>query len=186
MATVFRAKESQEYDTALQHFNELIKAKVETTPIMIEDNSDLYRTSYVFERGNWRVKGKVVTPDVPKIMNPRPANAPKNRLGLAMWLTDKSNPLTSRTMVNRLWEQLFGHGIVESLEDFGTQGISPTHQQLLDHLSWQFMNDDNWSIKKMLRMMALSATYKQQSTATKDLVKKIEQFICMPVVRVCD
>jgi len=160
------------YEMALKQFNELIKAKVQTTPIMMENNNDLFRPSYVFERGNWRVKGKEVTPDVPKTMNPMPVGAPKNRLGLAMWITDKKNPLTSRTIVNRLWEQLFGHGIVETLEDFGTQGSSPTHRELLDHLSWKFMNDDNWSIKKILKEMLMSATYKQQSIAPQELIKK--------------
>ena len=82
-----------------------------------------------------------------------PANAPKNRMGLAMWLTDKKNPLVARTLVNRLWEQLFGTGIAETLEDMGTQGIPPTHQELMDHLSWKLMNDFNWSVKKLLKEM---------------------------------
>jgi hypothetical protein len=97
---------------------------------------------------------------------------PKNRLGLAMWLTDKKNPLVARTMVNRLWEQLFGYGLAETLEDLGTQGIPPTHKELLDHLSWQFMNDFNWSIKKLLKEMVLSATYRQSSKVNEELLKK--------------
>jgi Protein of unknown function (DUF1553) len=101
-----------------------------------------------------------------------PANAPKNRLGLAMWLTDKKNPLTARTMVNRLWEQLFGYGLAETLEDLGTQGIPPTHKELLDHLSWKFMNDFNWSLKKLLKEMVLSATYRQDSKVNEELLRK--------------
>jgi hypothetical protein len=89
-----------------------------------------------------------------------------------MWLTDKNNPLVSRTLVNRLWEQLFGTGIVETLEDLGTQGLSPTHQTLLDYLAWQHMNTHNWSIKKTLKEILLSATYRQQSMFTKELLKK--------------
>ena len=83
-------------------------------------------------------------------------------LGLAMWLTSKQNPLTARTMVNRVWEQLFGTGLAETLEDLGSQGIAPTHPELLDWLSYQFMNEDNWSIKKLIRKMVLSATYQQE------------------------
>jgi hypothetical protein len=99
-------------------------------------------------------------------------SAPKNRLGLAMWLTDKKNPLVARTMVNRLWEQLFGFGLVETLEDFGTQGIAPTHKELLDHLSWQFMNDFDWSLKKLLKEMVMSATYRQDSKTNDELIRK--------------
>ena len=75
-----------------------------------------------------------------------------------MWLTDKKNPLVARTIVNRLWEQLFGFGLAETLEDLGSQGIPPTHKDLLDYLSWKFMNDFNWSIKKLLKEMVMSAT----------------------------
>src|SRR6476646_7259597 len=89
-----------------------------------------------------------------------------------MWMTNKENPLTSRTIVNRLWEQLFGTGIAETLEDLGTQGIEPTHRELLDHLSWQLMNDYNWSLKSLLKEMVMSATYRQDSKMTKDLLEK--------------
>jgi len=168
----FPGKEKPGFDSAYKHFNDLMYAKVETTPVMFENNRELFRASNVFVRGNWLVKGKQVSPDVPRMMNPMPANAPKNRLGLAMWLTDKKNPLVARTMVNRLWEQLFGFGLAETLEDLGTQGIAPTHKELLDHLSWQFMNDFNWSIKKLLKEIVLSATYRQDSKATEELLKK--------------
>jgi hypothetical protein len=160
------------YEVSKKYFNDLMYAKVETTPIMIENTQEQFRSSHIFDRGNWLVQGNEVTPDVPHIMNPMPANAPKNRLGLAMWLTDKQNPLTARTMVNRLWEQLFGNGIVETLEDMGTQGISPTHKELLDHLAWKFMNDFNWSVKKLLKEIVLSATYRQNSKANEELLKK--------------
>ena len=82
---------------------------------------------------------------------------------MAKWLTDTLNPLTARTMVNRLWEQLFGQGLVETLEDMGTQGIAPTHPELLDHLAYQFMHNHRWSVKKLLKEMVMSATYRQHS-----------------------
>jgi hypothetical protein len=132
----------------------------------------MHRASYVFERGNWLTKGEMVEPDVPKSLNPFPAKAPRNRLGLAMWLTSKQNPLTARTMVNRIWEQIFGTGLAETLEDLGSQGIAPTHPELLDWLSFRFMNDDNWSVKKLIRKVVLSATYQQDSRVTKELLEK--------------
>ena len=168
----FPAKEKPGYDSAYKYFNDLMMAGAETTPIMMDANEDLFRPTHVFERGSWLSKGKIVTPDVPAVLPGLPKNAPKNRLGLAMWLTDKNNPLVSRTLVNRLWEQLFGTGIVETLEDLGTQGLAPTHQTLLDYLSWQLMYTHNWSIKKTLKEILLSATYRQQSMFTKELLKK--------------
>jgi hypothetical protein len=89
-----------------------------------------------------------------------------------MWLTDKRNPLTARTMVNRLWEQLFGTGLVETLEDMGTQGADPTHVELLDHLSYKFMHEYEWSVKKLLKEIMLSATYRQDSKVTKEALEK--------------
>jgi hypothetical protein len=171
----FPGKGKTGYDTAYKHFYDLMNAKVETTPVMLENNKEQFRTTHIFERGNWLVKGNEVLPDVPHILPPLPANAPKNRLGLAMWLTDKKNPLTARTMVNRLWEQLFGYGLAETLEDLGTQGMPPTHKALLDHLSWQLMSDFNWSIKRLLKEIVMSATYRQDSKTTTELQQKDPQ-----------
>jgi hypothetical protein len=89
-----------------------------------------------------------------------------------MWLTSKQNPLTARTMVNRVWEQLLGTGLAETLEDLGSQGIPPTHLELLNWLSYQFMNDYNWSLKKLIRTIVLSAAYQQDSRVTPALLKK--------------
>ena len=147
-------------------------SEVPTTPVMMDNPQDMHRASHVFERGNWLVKGDLVTPGVPESLNPLPANAPPNRLGLAMWLVSKQNPLTARTMVNRIWEQLFGTGLVETLEDLGSQGMLPTHPELLDWLSYQFMNTDNWSVKKLIRTIVLSAAYQEDSKITPELLKK--------------
>jgi hypothetical protein len=150
----------------------LTKKDVPTTPIMMDNPSYLHRVSYVFERGNWLVKGDKVEPDVPKSLNPLPKNAPRNRMGLAMWIASKQNPLTARTMVNRMWEQLFGTGLAETLEDLGTQGIPPTHPELLDWLSYQFMNNDQWSLKQLLKTIVMSAAYQQSSKFTPELQQK--------------
>ena len=153
-------------------FWELLDAPVSTTPVMMDNPPDMHRASYVFERGNWLVKGEKVQPDVPRSLNPFPKNAPRNRLGLAKWLTSKQNPLTARTMVNRLWEQLFGVGLVETLEDMGTQGAIPTHRELLDYLAWNYMNTFNWSTKKLLKEIVMSAAYMQSSKVSKENLEK--------------
>lgn len=166
----FPGKGKPGFDEAFNSFNELLHANVQTTPVMVENNKEQHRATHVFVRGNRLVEGNEVTPDVPHILNAMPANAPKNRLGMAMWLTDEKNPLVARTMVNRLWEQLFGYGVVETLEDLGSQGIPPVHKELLDHLAWQFTHDYNWSMKKLLKEIVLSATYRQDSKVSDKLL----------------
>jgi hypothetical protein len=89
-----------------------------------------------------------------------------------MWIASKEHPLVSRTIVNRVWEQMFGTGLVETVEDFGTQGIPPTHPELLDHLSWRLMNEFNWSLKKLMKEIVMSATYKQDSKVTQEHLEK--------------
>ncbi len=168
----FPGKGKPGYDANKKIFWSLLRTKVPTTPIMMDNPPDMHRPTNVFERGNWLVKGDVVTAAVPHALNPMPKNAPNNRLGLAMWMTSKENPLTARTMVNRVWEQLFGNGLAETLEDLGTQGIPPTHQELLDWLSWKFMNDYKWSVKTLLKEIMMSATYRQDSKLTPESLEK--------------
>ena len=168
----FPGKGKPGYEANKKIFWSLLNAKVPTTPIMLDNPPDMHRPTNIFERGNWLVKGDVVTAAVPHALNPMPKNAPNNRLGLAMWMTSKENPLTARTMVNRVWEQLFGNGLAETLEDMGTQGIPPTHQELLDWLSWKFMNDYKWSVKTLLKEIVMSATYRQDSKLTPESLEK--------------
>ncbi len=165
-------KEKPGYQQVYNAFWSLLTKSMPVTPVMMDNPASMFRPTNVFERGNWLVKGEAVNADVPHSLNPFPSNAPRNRLGMAMWLTSKQNPLTARTMVNRMWEQLFGNGIVETLEDMGTQGAAPTHPELLDHLSYQFMNDFHWSTKKLLKEMVMSATYRQDSKVSKELLEK--------------
>src|SRR5690606_1963627 len=112
-----------------------------------------------------------VQPGVPDDWNPMPDEAPNNRLGLAKWLMSKDNPLTARVMVNRLWAQLFGTGIVETLEDFGSKGFAPSHPELLDWLALQFMDRHQWSIKKLLKQLVMSSTYRQSSKVMPELLE---------------
>lgn len=160
------------YEENYKTYWTLLSAPMPTTPVMMENPSTMNRATNVFERGNWLVKGDEVSADVPHSLLPLAGNAPRNRMGLAMWLTDKKNPLVARTIVNRVWEQLFGTGLVETLEDMGTQGIPPTHVELLDYLSYQFMNEYKWSVKRLVKEIAMSATYRQDSKVNAALLEK--------------
>lgn len=165
-------KDKPAFASIRSSFMELLNASVENTPVMIENNQEQRRTTHIFERGNWLAKGEVVEPGVPESLNPFPAGEPNNRLGFARWLFNKENPLTARTAVNRFWEQIFGTGIVETLEDFGTQGATPTHQELLDWLALRFMNEHRWSVKALLKEIVMSATYQQDSRVTDEHLTK--------------
>jgi hypothetical protein len=153
-------------------FWELVRKEPPTTPIMFDNPEKMKRPTQIFERGNWLVKGDVVEAAVPHTLNAFPKDAPSNRLGLAHWMTDPTNPLTARTIVNRIWEQIFGAGLAETVEDLGTQGITPTHPELLDHLAWKLVHEYNWSLKKLIREIVLSATYQQTSDVNKELLEK--------------
>jgi hypothetical protein len=161
------------YEANKKLYWQLLTKPQQTVPVMVENPPSLHRRTFVFEKGNRFTPGKEVQPRVPgSLAASMPKNAPPNRLGMAMWLTDKRNPLVSRTIVNRFWEQLFGTGIVETLEDMGTQGTLPFSQPLLDHYAWRMMNDYNWSMKKLLKDFVMSATYRQDSKIRDDLKQK--------------
>ena len=120
------------------------------------------RNTRVFERGNYETPGKNVTIGLPQSLHPPKGDLPANRLGLARWLVDPANPLVARVTVNRWWAELFGMGLVRTGSDFGTQGDTPTHPELLDWLATDFI-DQGWSMKRILRTIALSSTYGQSS-----------------------
>jgi hypothetical protein len=117
---------------------------------------------YILERGAYDAHGEPVTADTPSALPPFPEDQPRNRLGLAKWMFQPDHPLTARVAVNRYWQLMFGQGIVRTPEDFGSQGQSPTHPELLDWLSRDFVNN-GWDVKRLLRQMALSATYRQST-----------------------
>ena len=151
---------------------ELARIRPGKTPVMQELPSDSTRVTRIFERGNWLVHGDTVQPDVPASLNPFLDEMPKNRLGLAQWLLHPDNPLTTRVIVNRFWDQLFGIGLVETLEDFGSQGYKPSHPEMLDWLAIQFRTTHNWSVKSLLRQIVMSSTYRQSSTASLELYEQ--------------
>jgi hypothetical protein len=150
------------YDNIQKTFVELLNSKTKKTPILVENRAGYRRKTHVFTRGNWLTPGAEVTSDVPASL-PELAEhgSPPDRLAFARWLVSAENPLTARVTVNRFWEQLFGTGIVETVEDFGTQGMPPSHPGLLDWLALQFVNEHRWRIKSLLKQMVMSATYRQ-------------------------
>ncbi|MCC9656059.1 PSD1 and planctomycete cytochrome C domain-containing protein [Rhodopirellula halodulae] len=137
-------------------------------PIMRERPDHLARPSHVFIRGLFLTKDKQVQPDVPAAMPPLSGEGPYDRMDLAKWLVDPSNPLTARVTVNRIWARLFGLGLVPTEEDFGSSGERPTHPELLDHLALKFQNELGWSWKQLIRSIVLSSTYRQDSTIDPD------------------
>ena len=130
------------------------------------------RPAFVLNRGNYDAPGEPVTAGVPEaLIAPWPAGAPRNRLGLAQWLTRPDHPLVARVVVNRFWAQLFGTGLVKTLEDFGYQSEWPSHPELLDTLARDFI-DGGWNTKALLKTIVLSTTYRQDSATTPALVAR--------------
>ena len=148
---------------------EAVDVKPASTLVMQELPQE--RPTHIMLRGNFKSLGEEVKPGVPAKLNPLPAGAPANRLGLAKWLVDLNNPLTARVFMNRMWAHHFGTGLVVTSDDFGTQGEPPMHPELLDWLAVEFMNC-KWDIKAMHKLIVMSATYRQASKAPADLLKR--------------
>ncbi len=129
------------------------------------------RDAFILRRGAYDAHGDRVTPGVPEVLPQLRADWPANRLGLARWLVDPSNPLTARVTVNRFWQMLFGVGLVKTVEDFGSQGEWPMHQDLLDWLATEFV-ESGWDVKHTLKTIVMSATYRQSSKVTPDLLQR--------------
>jgi hypothetical protein len=128
-------------------------------------------SAFVRRRGSFLDKGERVHAGLPELLHPLRDDQMPNRLGLAHWLVDEQNPLTPRVIVNRAWEQFFGRGIVETSEDFGTQGSPPSHPELLDWLATELVGQ-GWRMKSLHRVIVTSATYRQTSAAAPALVER--------------
>ncbi len=139
-------------------------------PVMQERPQDAQRETRLFIGGLWLNKGEIYTQGVPELLNGYQDKV-VNRLQMAQWISSPKNPLTARVMANRVFSELFGRGIVETLGDFGTTGTAPTNQPLLDGLAVSFHADHKWSVKSLLREMVLSATYRQDHKATPELAQ---------------
>lgn len=151
----------RDYDTFL--------ATVPTTMVMQDMNPP--RETFVLKRGAYDAHGETVEPGIPSVFPRLNPAWPRNRLGLARWLVERSNPLTARVTVNRFWQMYFGTGIVKTVQDFGSQGDPPANQDLLDWLAVQFM-DSSWDVKALQKVIVMSATYRQSSKVTPELLQK--------------
>ena len=142
-------------------------------PVMVEQPAQEKRPTLLFDRGSFLTQvGPPLAADVPASFPRLPAGAPHNRLTLARWFFAPQQPLTARVAVNRYWEQLFGTGLVETLEDFGSAGETPSHPELLDWLALHFQNDLRWNSKALLREMVTSAAYRQSAVTTPALQQR--------------
>ncbi|HAB15463.1 MAG TPA: hypothetical protein DCE44_03325, partial [Verrucomicrobiales bacterium] len=138
-----------------------------TTLVMQERPAASARETRLFIRGGFLSKDRIVAPGVPAGFPPLPVteNGKRDRLAMARWLVSPDNPLTARVMANRVWAELFGAGLVETLEDFGSTGLPPSHPELLDWLALRFQNEHRWRLKPLLKELVLSATYRQDHRA---------------------
>ena len=133
-----------------------------TIPSVMVMQDGAQRDSFLLKRGAYDAPGEKVAPAIPSIFGQTSPSSPPNRLGLAMWISGRDNPLTARVAMNRFWQSFFGYGIVKTVDDFGSQGEWPVHPELLDWLAVEFM-DSGWDVKHILKTVVMSGTYRQSS-----------------------
>jgi hypothetical protein len=155
---------------ALEAEREAIKARSPVTHIQ-EEVMNVAPAANILMRGQYDKVGDRVDAAAPAALNPLPAGAPKNRLGLAKWVMDPANPLTARVTVNRFWQEVFGQGIVTSSEDFGIMGSAPSHPELLDWLAVEF-RESGWDVKKLFKLIVTSSAYRQAAVTTPEKLEK--------------
>ena len=148
-----------------------IKVRAGKVNVMVLAERPTPRESFVHVRGVWDKHGEKVTPDVPQALATWPKDEPRTRLGLAHWLTAKDNPLTARVTINHLWQMAFGQGLVRTAEDLGLQGERPVHPELLDWLAVD-LQTHGWDLKRTLKLIVLSATYRQDSSVSTSLLTR--------------
>ncbi len=161
--------ESKEPRARLAALNNRIAELRKKQDTVIVMNEGKPKDTFILMRGEYDNPGEKVAAATPAVLPPLPKDAPLNRLGLARWLVSPENPLTARVTVNRLWQSIFGTGLVRTSEDFGAQGEAPSHPELLDWLAGEFMRS-GWDVQHLLRLILTSATYQQTSRTTPELL----------------
>lgn len=157
-------------DSLVRDKREREKLDNDIVTVMVMEEMAKPRDAFILERGQYDHRGAKVSAGLPSFLQIKGKSFPQNRLGLARWIVDPQNPLTARVTVNRLWERLFGTGIVPTIEDFGTRADFPTHPELLDWLAVDFVAQ-GWNLKSTLKKMVMSATYRQSSNVSPALLK---------------
>jgi len=162
----------------LKSINDEIESVLKSQPAastsilhMAERETNNLRATHLLDRGNWDQPLQAIEPHVPATFHAFPEHAPGNRLGFAQWLADRRSPLTARVAVNQTWQAIFGAGLVETSEDFGTRAPVPEYRELLDWLAVDFM-EHGWSRKHLIRTILTSATYQQSSLGTPALLER--------------
>lgn len=156
--------------TRLEAEQNAIKARSPITHVQ-EERKDTMPMANILMRGQYDKVGEKVEAAVPVALGTLPADAPKNRLGLAKWLVSDNNTLTARVTVNRMWQELFGRGLVVTSEDFGIMGSAPSHPELLDWLAVDF-RESGWDVKRLYKMLVTSAAYRQATLITPEKLDK--------------
>lgn len=163
--------ESKKIKAELQKIRSSLNDTTERIPeLMVMEETPEPIPAYLLDRGDYTSPAERVYPDVPQSILPMPDSLPRNRLGLAKWLLHPDHPLTTRVAVNRYWQLLFGKGLVRTAEDFGNQGEMPSHPELLDWLAISF-RESGWDVKALVKQMVMSATYRQSSLASPDIME---------------
>lgn len=147
---------------------DVLESNASNLRVSIMGDLESPRTTYVLERGDYEAYGEEVLPGTPEQILRFNEHYPKNRIGLSKWLFDADNPLTSRVFVNRVWQNIFGKGLVSTPGDFGMQGSLPSHPELLDWISVDFM-ENGWNVKRLIKQIVLSSTYKQSSVLNSEI-----------------
>ncbi|MCU1260416.1 MAG: Protein of unknown function (DUF1553)/Protein of unknown function (DUF1549)/Planctomycete [Bryobacterales bacterium] len=146
-------------------------ARRSAVTFVMQERTGSQPVAHILNRGQYDQLKEEVRADVPAVLPPMRSSFPRNRLGLAEWLVDPSNPLTARVTVNRFWQEVFGTGLVRTAEDFGSQGEPPSHPELLDWLVVEF-RESGWDVKKLFRLIVTSAAYRQSATATEEKLQR--------------
>jgi len=153
-----------QYQQARSLAHDMVMGKANFTTTLVATDLDKPRETRLLHRGEYdQPTGEALAPEVLSIMGELPKDAPRNRLGLAQWLTSEEHPLTARVLINQLWLRLFGGGLVRTPEDFGLQGQQPTHPELLDWLAVQFQ-ESGWDLQHMIRLVMTSRTFRQDAS----------------------
>ena len=161
--------DSQDVQRAIELSDQLSDEASRFTTSLVAEELPQPRPTYLLNRGEYdQPIGDPLQPGTLSVLGEWPDDAPRNRLGLARWLTGRQHPLTSRVLVNRIWQRVFGHGLVRTPEDFGLQGQQPTHPELLDWLAVELM-ENGWNLKDLIRSMVLTRTFRQSSRWRDDL-----------------